>query len=125
MKQVFVSYVYEDKDARDTVEAWAHAGKLGEVRVSGETQDMRQHGETAIRGHLYSKLNGASTLVLLVGDNAHNHDWVRYEVDVMKSAGKPVVVVRLPGTTGAAPPSVRGQSTTAFEPEALRRALGT
>jgi hypothetical protein len=125
MRQVFISYVYEDKKARETIERWAAEGHLGDVHITGEQQDMREKGEAAIRNHIAPYLKGASALVLLVGANSHNHDWVRYEADYMQSAGKPVIVVRLPGTQGAAPPSVRHLREVDFEPEALRRALGT
>lgn len=125
MKQVFVSYVFEDKGFRTEIEKWAAGGKLGAVQISGEHQDLRQKGEAAIRGHLVPLLAGAAALIVLVGNNSHNHEWVAYEVDVMQSARKPVLVVRIPGTQGAPPPSIRHLPVLAFEAEALRRAIGS
>jgi len=125
MKQVFVSYVYEDKAHRDTLEQWARDGRLGNVQVTGESKDVRQGGAGAIRGHISPSLQGASALLVLVGSDTHNHDWVQYEVAHVQSARKPVFVVRVPGTTGAAPPSARGLQQVTFEPSAIRRALET
>ncbi len=125
MKQVFVSYVFEDKGFRTQLERWAADGKLGAVQISGEHQDLRQKGEAAIRNHLVPLLAGAAALIVLVGDNSHNHEWVSYETDVMQSARKPVLVVRLPGTRGAPPPSIRHLAELAFEADALRRAIGS
>ncbi|MBK8265090.1 MAG: hypothetical protein IPK80_27635 [Nannocystis sp.] len=39
----------------------------------------------------------------MVGDNTHNSNWVRYELDVATSLNKQIVLARIPGTTGAAP----------------------
>lgn len=125
MYQVFVSYVYEDKPYRDRIEAWALEGRLGNVKITGEADDMRASGEAAIRAHLIPYLKGAAALILLVGDNSHNHEWVAYEVNYMQSERKPVVVVRIPRTYGAAPPSARHFAEVTFEPNAIRRALGT
>lgn len=125
MKQVFVSYVFEDKALRDTIEHWANEGRLGPVHITGESKDVRQGGGSAIQGHLSPYLTGAAALIVIVGRDTHNHDWVHYEVAHAQSAPKPVIVVRAPGTTGAAPPSVRSLPETTFEPSALRRALGT
>ena len=41
MKQVFISYVFEDKQHRDTLEAWAREGRLGQVGFNGEAKDVR------------------------------------------------------------------------------------
>lgn len=124
MKQVFVSYVFEDRAHRDQVEQWSKEGRLGPVRIVGEQQDMRQSGEFAIRSHLAPLLKGAASLVLLVGDNSHNHEWVKYEVEAMLSAGRPVILARIPGTRGAPPASVQRLQEVALTPQSLREALG-
>jgi hypothetical protein len=124
MYQIFVSYVWEERRHRETLERWEREGRIGAVHISGEAQDMRLHGQTAVERHLKAKLEGAAALILLVGDNAHNHEWVAYEANFMLSARKPVVIVRLPDTRGAPPESVMSRPMVALEPEAIRRALG-
>ncbi len=125
-KSIFISHVYEDLDARDKIRSWAMRGLLGPgVVVTGESQDVRHLGRNAIRSHLSPKLTGAAAIVVLVGNNSHNHSWVDYEVEHALSARKLVVPVRLPGTTGGGPASLRGRATVPFDPTAIRRALGT
>lgn len=123
MHQVFVSYVFEDKLSKDRIEAWAAAGQFGRVRIIAEARDLRAAGDAAVRAVLRPKLQGAAALLLLVGNDTHNHHWVDYEVDVMQSARKPVVVVRVPGTTGAAPFSARHFPVVDLRADAIREAL--
>lgn len=125
MYQLFVSYVYEDKPWKDRIDQWARERRLGDVWVTGEKDDLRPLGEAAVAAALRPKLQAAAALIVLVGADTHNHAWVAYEVNFMQSARKPVVVVRIPNTTGAAPPSLRNITETRFDPDAIRRALGT
>ena len=123
MKSVFVSYVFEDKRFKDKIHDWAGDGKLGAVTVTGESKDVRQGGDSAIRNHLSPLLRGAAALLVLVGSDTHNHDWVQYEVAHAQSHHKKILVVRIPNTSGAAPPSVRKLDEIPFEPRAIREAL--
>ena len=123
---LFISYVYEDRAARNTIESWAVQGYLGpNVVVTGESDDVRQGGASAIRGHISPKLQGASAVLLLVGNDTHNHAWVEYEAQHALSAHRRVVVIRIQGTTGAAPSNVRHLLETPMNPAAIRAALGT
>nr|VFJ49383.1 MAG: MTH538 TIR-like domain (DUF1863) [Candidatus Kentron sp. FW]VFJ56959.1 MAG: MTH538 TIR-like domain (DUF1863) [Candidatus Kentron sp. FW] len=124
MKSVFCSYKYEDKKWKDTVESWGNEGRLGHnVRITGESEDVRQGGRNAMKDHIGPKLRGASDVLVFVGDNTHNSTGVEYEVQYAKSHGKNVIPVRIPGTAGAAPKSIREESMVAFEPNAIKRAL--
>lgn len=124
-QSIFLSYVHEDRHHRDLVREWISNGRLGSnVVATTESQDVRQQGEDAIRRHLEPKLRGAAAVVCLVGTNTHNHDWVRYELDVATSLKKVIVIARLPGTTGAAPVGHRHLAEVTFEPNALAKALG-
>lgn len=122
---VFISHVYEDSHARDQVRRWARDGLLGaDVVVTGETEDHRLWGRTGIRKHLSPKLRGASAVVVLVGNDTHNHHWVAYEAQHALSDRKKVVVARIRGTTGAVPEILRPLVEVPLDPTALRRALG-
>lgn len=105
-KSVFISYRYEDQASRKQVEHWAQEGKLGpEVVTTAESEDLRPQGEAAIVRHLEPKIRGAAAVVCLIGQNSHNDGgWVQYELDVATSLHKVIVLLRIPGTTGAAPP---------------------
>jgi len=123
---IFISHVYEDRGARDAIRRWATKGLLGaNVVVTGETEDHRQGGSRAIRGHLNPKLRGASAVVVLVGNDTHNHAWVAYEAQHALSNRKRVVAVRIPNTTGAVPQAVAHLDLVAMNPTAVRAALAT
>lgn len=125
-KSVFVSHVFEDGSAVGRLRDWAGSGRLGpNVVVTGETADVRQKGDRAIREHLNPKVEGASAVVVLVGNDTHNHGWVDHEVREARKHNKAIVAVRLPGTRGAAPASLAGVPEVAFEPDAIRKALGS
>ena len=122
-KSVFVSHVHEDKTHVDRLDRWAKEGRLGEVVVTGETADVRPGGDRAVRDHLSPRLTGAGAVVVLVGQDTHNRQWVDYEVQHALSQNKKVVPVRIPGTTGAAPPALQGVPEVAMEPTAIAKAL--
>ncbi len=124
MKSVFASYKYEDKAWKEKVTEWALEGRLGyNVRITGEDKDVRQDGERAIRQHLSPKVEGASEVIVLVGKDTHNSSGVDYELRNAKSAGKRIIPVRIPNTTGAAPILIRNEEIIAFTPEAIRDAI--
>ena len=124
MQSWFVSYVHEDFSWRNELERWGAEGLLGPVQITGEGRvDKRPFGEQAVRDYLRPILRGVTGLICLVGDDTHNHDWIRYEVAVAQSDRKPVIVVRIPQTRGRAPSLLGGIGITTFEPNAIRRAM--
>lgn len=123
---LFVSYVYEDLQACQLLRAWAAQGLLGSnVVITGESEDVRQGGDRAVQRHLSPKLQGASAVIVLVGNDTHNHGWIEYEAQHALSNHKRVVAVRIPNTTGAAPQVISRLGLTAMNPAAIRAALGT
>lgn len=122
---VFISHVYEDRGSRDLVKAWAAGGHLGPgVVATGESADVRQGGDSAIRAHIGPKVRGASAVLVLLGNDTHNHPWIEYEAQFAQSHHVKVLLVRIPGTRGAAPPSLRWASEVALDARAIRSALG-
>lgn len=124
---VFVSYAYNDaRPYAESVVRWAQEGRLGAgVIATLERGDFRPEGHGAIRKEVNALLNGAGAMVVLVGDNSHNRPWLDHEASYMMSARKPVIVVRMPETSGAAPGVLRELPEVPFEPNAIARALGT
>lgn len=122
---LFVSHVFEDALHRDTIRGWAERGLLGPVTVTGESADVRQGGDPAIRAHLAPKVRGASAVLLLLGNDTHNHPWVQYEAQFAQSHHIRVVVIRIPGTRGAVPPSLRSHPEIAMDPTSIRSALAS
>lgn len=124
MKSVFGSYKYEDKKWKDKAEEWSKEDRLGDnVRVTGESKDVRLSGDNAVKKHLSPKVKGSSDMLVFIGDNTHNSKGVDYEIQNAKSSGKRVIPVRIPGTKGAAPESIRQEKMIAFDPDAIKKAL--
>lgn len=103
MKSIFISRLYEDKKHADNLKKWQTRGLLDGYTITFETKDLRNQGENAIKEYLKRKVNGATALLVLVGDDTHNHKWIKYEVDLANSYHKKVFWMRIPNTTGAKP----------------------
>lgn len=122
---IFVSHVFEDGWACEVVRQWIDSGRLGPgVVYVGESADLRALGRGVVRAHLSPLIRGASMVLLLVGNDTHNHDWIGYEVAHARSLGKKLIAMRIPNTTGASPKEAEGYSLVAFEPNAVRIAMG-
>ncbi len=122
---VFISHVFEDRGAKDLIRSWADAGQLGPgIIVTGESADVRLGGDPAIRAHLAPKLRGAAAVLVLVGNDTHNHPWVEYEAQFAQSHQVRAITVRITGTRGAAPANLRWATEVPLDPVAIRRALG-
>lgn len=120
----FVSYVYEDKRHRDNVERWFASEAVGPNRVMiTEAEDRRPLGENAIKDHLRPRIRGAAAVICLVGNNSHNSNWVKSELDVATSLNKEIVLARIPGTTGAAPMGYRHLPIVPLDPSTLKKLL--
>lgn len=122
---VFVSYVYDDaRHLAETLVQWGREGRLGQdVVATIERLDYRPEGQGAIRREVNALMNGAAMMMAVVGDNSHDRPWPRHEVSYMQSARKPVIVVRMPQTRGAAPLGLRDLPEMTFEPDAIARAI--
>ncbi len=102
--KVLVSYPYNDaRNLRGELEKWQRLGQLPGVEIVAETEDRRQHGDESIRSHLREALRSCDIVLMLIGNNCHDRPWLDYEAAAAASIGKPVVLVRIPRTTGAAP----------------------
>jgi MTH538 TIR-like domain (DUF1863) len=124
-QSIFLSYVYEDRQYRDDVIRWAAAGQLGGGYVTvTESEDVRPQGERAIEAHLKPKIRGASVVLCIIGQNTHNHDWVRYELSVATSLNKRIILARIQGTTGPAPAGFQHLPVIPLNPERLVKELG-
>lgn len=120
-KSIFVSCVYEDSRHIETMRQWIQHGMLGNIIITCETEDKRQEGTLAIKRHLQSKIEGSSGIVVLIGNNTHNHDWVSAEVELANSFHKRIVCMRIPNTTGALPPILAKYKVIAFDPVVLQK----
>jgi hypothetical protein len=96
-KSIFISHVHEDAERIAQIELWKGGGLLGDVAITKETNDFRQMGEEAIKKHLRPRIKGCAAVLVLIGNDTHNHHWIDYEVQVAKSEHKQVIAVRIKG----------------------------
>lgn len=104
MKKVFVSHVFEDKKYIENMKVWKEDQTTCIRELIVETQhDFRPEGEKAIKEKLKRSIEKSDVVVVLIGNNTHNHDQIRIEIELANSMNKPVIVLRLLNTTGAKP----------------------
>lgn len=123
-KSIFISYVYEDIEHRNKLKAWADKQLLGEnCHVTYERKDCRQQGKVAIKQELEAMIQGSGAVLILLGQNTHNHHWVIFETELALRKNKKCVVVRVPGTNGGKPKVLSSYSEIEFDVNKIRSAL--
>jgi hypothetical protein len=121
--KIFLSYVYEDIAHVLQLRDWATKGLLGQVTLVNESEDVRQKGDSAVYAHLRSVMRGADAILVLVGQDTHNREWVDKEIRYFIGAGKPILATRLPNTTGGTPPGLKGSLLAQFTPSSIKAAI--
>ncbi len=122
-KSIFISHVHEDAECIAQIELWKEQKLLGDVAITKEITDLRIHGEKAITDHLVPKIRGCAAVLVLIGNDTHNHEWISYEVQVAKMLNKKVIAVRIKKTTGKPPKILASQGLTKFNAAAIRKML--
>ncbi len=103
-KSILISCVHEDSQRINSIKSWTEQNRLGSFLITSETEDKRHNGVVAIKRHIESKIQGAAIVMVLIGKDTHNHDWIKAEVELANSFHKEIICVRIPHTTGAVPP---------------------
>lgn len=96
---------------------------LGDVVITHETEDKRHLGYEAIRKHIEVKVRGAAIVMVLVGDDTHNHDWIGAEAELANSFHKKLICMRVPQTTGALPSILKKYACIAFHPNSVLKEM--
>lgn len=122
-KSIFISCVFEDSHRIASIKKWATDNRLGDVVITQETEDKRQQGKEAVKQHIKSKIQGAAVILVLVGQDTHNHEWIEAEVELANSFNKEIICVRIPHTTGAVPPLLTNNRLISFDPDAIRKLI--
>ncbi|MGP8214839.1 MAG: TIR domain-containing protein [Bacteroidia bacterium] len=123
-KSIFISCVHEDAQHLSNLEKWAKNNLLGEnVTITHETVDNRHHGYDAVFNHIRPRIEGASAVLVLVGQDTHNHDWIRAEAELANSYNKKIIIAQIPGTTGGTPQILKNKTAIPFDPNSIKKAL--
>ena len=116
-KSIFVSTVHEDSHLIKTLEKWAQEKKLGsDVVITHETENDKRHlGKEAIKQLIKAKIEGSALVLVLIGNDTHNHNWIQAEVELANNFNKKILCVRIPSTTGAKPSILNNYEELEFE----------
>jgi len=120
-KTIFISCVYEDSHRIDRLEKWSNENKLGNIVFTYETLDKRQEGRRAIKQHILDKIRGATVVLVLIGNDTHNHQWITDEVTFANSFHKKIICVRMPNTTGSVPEILKKYNIVNFDPQSIKK----
>lgn len=123
MKSIFVSHVHEDNKYLKKMKTWKTKGMLDEYTLSFETEDKRIEGTSAIKNYLKNKIKGSAVVLVLIGDNTHNHNWIKIEVELANNFNKKLCCVRIPNTSGKKPSILNNYKELKFDSEHILKEL--
>lgn len=120
---IFISCVYEDSRWINNIKKWCDNELLGNVVITHETEDKRIMGKQAIKEHISKKIRGAAWILILIGNDTHNHDWIEAEVELANSFHKKIICVRLPDTVGSLPKILGKYKLIPFHPNSIKKII--
>ena len=111
MKKIFVSYNFNDRSISHSVNGMS---KDNNGPVNGRfvfvEGDVASNGAAAIDKKIGNTMNNCDVALFLVGNNNHNSPWIEREVELATSKGFPILVMKLPDSTGGVPQSLKNRS---------------
>jgi hypothetical protein len=116
-KSIFISSVHEDSHRINSIKSWAEQKRLGDVAITSETEDNRHNGGDAIKRHIQAKIQGAAVVLVLIGQDTYNHDWIKAEVELANSFHKKIICVRVPNSKGSVPIILSKYQLINFDPD--------
>ncbi|WP_405368779.1 TIR domain-containing protein [Nonlabens sp. Asnod2-A12] len=123
MKSIFVSHVFEDNSYLNKMLKWQEKGLMDGYLFTYENEDQRVKGEKEIKDILKNKIKGCAILLVLVGDNTHNHDWIKLEVELANNFNKKICCVRIPNSRGKKPQILNKHKELAFHSNQILKEL--
>lgn len=123
MESIFVSHVFEDNSFLKKMRKWEKNNLLDDYTFTFETVDKRIEGANAIKKYLKNKIKGAAILLVLIGDNTHNHEWIKVEVELANNFNKKICCVRIPQTSGRRPKILNNYKELVFNPNQIIKEL--
>ncbi len=123
---IFISYKYENKENLDDLKSFMlnPQPNFGHYPIM-ERDDVRDQGKEEIKKYLRPLLRKAELLICLVGNDTYSSQWVNYEINVAKSQKKPVIPVRISGTSGGIPSPIKDLSEIKFNRKAIQDAINS
>lgn len=104
-KSVFFSFKETDREVVLTIKG--RAVNSNYCALNFKVQDLLKRWKTedssVIKQAITTKIQGASSTIVFVGEKTHKSYWVPHEVRMTLDVGKPVYAIRLNGTNGSTP----------------------
>jgi len=123
-RKIFISHVFEDAQYVGNIRDWVSDPDFGFTELVVETQkDFRPDGAETIRIRLKKSIQKCHALIVLVGSDTHNKDWIRIEAEIATSIPIPVVCIRIPNSTGAKPKSLVNMLEVPFQKKKVKAGL--
>ncbi|HDR7502773.1 hypothetical protein COF85_21930 [Bacillus toyonensis] len=102
-KKVFVSYhsAVEDTRYKNLLVAWsANDNGHFDIKFDDTSVGVSINSTNAnyIKSVIKGKITESSVFLCLVGENTHNSDWVKWEIDKAVELGKKIVAVKIKST---------------------------
>lgn len=109
-QNIFVSFNFTNYQVTDKVktmiEAWQQ-DMVGHI-VHGQ-QNVLYNGPNAIKLQLNNIFEQCDMALFVIGDQAQNSPWLRYEVEQALMAEMPIFVTRIPNTQGFIPEQLQSE----------------
>ncbi len=123
---IFISHVFEDGRWIKQLQNWNFQNQLGKVfTLDVFNQDLPPTPDNVLRRDIKERIRKSAAVILLVGNDTHSKEWVRLEVAFAQTYSRPVIVVRIPGTTGGIPVIAESYQPVDFTPAKLKEKLAT
>ncbi|MCK6601611.1 MAG: TIR domain-containing protein [Bacteroidetes bacterium] len=124
MAKVFISFDYQDIEAKKVVDNWSNQNIGLDISLSSEEgHNYLDKGENFVRTVLREKINSSQVVLVLVGNNTHNRPWVDYEIHHAKCQGIKVIWTQIPKTNGAPPKEISKLNPVPFDINSIRTAI--
>lgn len=125
-KKVFLSFRQKNVDLRNDLLALFAAGG-GRIQATPVylTEDLRGKGEAAITKQIQEAMQDCCGLLLVMGEDVHNSEWIKYELEVADSWGIPRVGVRHRQATGGPPNRYPRLEILPWQPETIAQTVNS
>ena len=96
-------------------------GSINELKNPNKAKN-----EEYIKSLLRPKINWASTMLVLIGDETHKSDYVTWEIEYAAKEGKRIIGIYLPGEADSIVPEaleIHGDALVLWDPSSIIKAI--
>lgn len=123
-KQVFISFSHKNLDLRNDLRVmFAEWGGPIQATPVYLTEDVREEGTPAVEREIQKKMQPCCGLLLAVGEDVHNSEWIDYELNLAAGWQKPWAPVRHPRSKGGLPNNFRNRPVLPWDAAAIARVV--